>query len=155
MRRCRIRLVRFGISDTGIHLLRSNFNYKTIGFSSLDEIRIKKGRQVNNWIIALLFGASLVALATYVLYNVLYEYFVGSRVHRFYVTQFILPVLPLVGGAYCLYASLKKGMVLQVIINKQIKNLPIESIHKTSGLNEFTTFLQTNELTKYKFRITE
>jgi hypothetical protein len=143
-----------GISNTGIHLLRSNFNYKTIEFSTIDEIRIQKGRQVNNWAIALLFGVALISVALYVLYHVLYEYFVGTQVHRFYITQFIFPVLPLFAGVYCLFVSLKTGMVLTITSNNKIKNLPIETLKKTKKLEELIAFLKANELTEYKFRNT-
>lgn len=143
-----------GISTTGIHLLRSNFNYKTIEFSTIDEIRILKGKQVNNWIIALLFGGALVSVALYVLYHVLYQYFVGTQVHRFYITQFIFPVLPLFAGVYCLFVSLKTGTVLTITSKNKITNLPIETLNKTQQLEALIAFLQANELTEYKFRNT-
>lgn len=45
-----------GISETGIHLLRNRFNYETIEYSSIQEIRIEKGKQIKNWLLVLLLG---------------------------------------------------------------------------------------------------
>jgi hypothetical protein len=90
----------FGISETGIHLLRSGFNYETIAFVTIDSLSINKGRQISNWPVALLFGIVLEAVGLYVLYHALYEYFIGTSIRVFYIEQFVFPVIPLIIGTY-------------------------------------------------------
>ena len=142
----------FGISDTGIHLLRSGYNYDTIEFSKIDELFIAKGRQISNWTLALAFGLLLVSVGLYVLYHVLYEYFIGDRIHIFHVEQFAFPIIPLIIGTYTIYVALKIGLVLKAIIGNKTVNFPIDKLSKQSQIEEFIVFLNTNNLTKHKFK---
>ncbi|MDB5249078.1 MAG: hypothetical protein JWQ40_3472 [Segetibacter sp.] len=57
-----------GISEPGIHLLRSVYNYQTIPFESIDTIVIKTGRQIRKWLLSLIFGIVLVSTGFYFLY---------------------------------------------------------------------------------------
>ncbi|MBK8367190.1 MAG: hypothetical protein IPL10_07160 [Bacteroidetes bacterium] len=142
----------FGISDTGIHLLRSGYNYETIEFSNMDELSILKGRQISNWALALMFGLLLVSVGLYVLYHVLYEYFIGNRIHIFHVEQFAFPVIPLIIGTYTIFVALKNGLVLKALIGNKTLNFPIDKLSKQSQIDEFIVFLNTNNLTKHKFK---
>lgn len=102
---------------------------------------------------SLIFGLLLSGASLFMLYNILYEYFIGTEIHNFYVEQFILPVLPLFAGAYCIYVSFKKGLILQITSNKGTKKLPLEDLNKQHKLEALTEFFGNNELTKYKFRV--
>src|SRR6476620_9493035 len=90
----------FGLSDTKIHLLRSRFNYGNIELSTVDKIIIDKGRQVNNWFLLLLVGLLLFTFGMFTASKVIYEYFFANNFTRFYIEQFVLPVLPLLIGAF-------------------------------------------------------
>lgn len=46
----------FGISDVGIHLLRSRYNYETYEFKDIDQITVVRGKQVYNWIVLFTLG---------------------------------------------------------------------------------------------------
>ena len=143
---------KFGLSETGIHLLRSRYNYETIEFSSIDQIRFEKGKQIKNWLFTLLFGVALIAVGLYVLYHVLYEYFIGNRVHVFYIEQFAFPVLPLLVGTYCIYISLKTGFILRIITKNKNKTFPLGRLNKKSQKDDLVTFFNINNLTKTKFK---
>lgn len=143
----------FGLSETGLHLLRSRFNYETIEYSSMDQITIDRGRQVANWLIVLIVGLVLFCLGGYILIKVIYEYFFADNYHLFYVEQFILPVIPLMLGAFSIYHSLKSGPVLKITINNKTKHYPIGELKKKSQIKELVTFLSNNTLTKNKLTI--
>ena len=53
----------FAISDTGIHLLRDRYNYRTIRFSQIKQIVIEKGQETPNWIGAFIFGTAIIYAA--------------------------------------------------------------------------------------------
>jgi hypothetical protein len=55
----------FGISDQGIHFLRSGYNYETIKFSEIDALRIERGMEHHNWIVIFIIGALLVSAGLY------------------------------------------------------------------------------------------
>ena len=55
----------FGVSDKGIHLLRSGFNYETIEFSQVDSLTIGRGKELNNWLAILVIGLALLTAAAY------------------------------------------------------------------------------------------
>jgi hypothetical protein len=143
----------FGISEAGIHLLRSRFNYETIAYKDIDEIRIERGRQVNNWVILLVLGWSFLIAGSVFGYKLLYEFFLGNSVSVFYFEQFLVPVIPIMLGVYMVGSSLKVGWNIKVITKDRSKSLSIEEIKKKTELNEFLNFLKGFDLTKNKIRI--
>jgi hypothetical protein len=143
---------KFGVSDSGIHLLRSRYNYKTIEFKSVTEIYIRNGHQVNNWLLALIIGIALVLAGIYAGWNVLYDYFWGTR-YNFYIEEFVVPVLPLFVGTYCIVVALRKGLVMEIVSESGTLKLPLEKAYKKSGIKGLTDFLNTNESTRHKMRM--
>jgi hypothetical protein len=142
---------RFGISEDGIHLLRSGYNYKTVLFSELQSVTIGRGRQVSNWLVALLFGAGLVFFGSYVLAHAIYAYFMRDDIYIMYVEQFVIPVIPLIIGFYTVFISLRNGATLKVMVNSKAMSLPAEELQKQGQLQELIFFLTENPLTKPKF----
>jgi len=145
----------FGLSEESIHLLRSGFNYRTIEFSSLKSILLSKGRQVNNWLIFLIFGLTLCSFGLFTTIKVIYEYFFANNFHHFYVEQFVIGVLPLFAGVFSIYHSLKIGPVLLISTQNRTIRLPIEELKKKSQIDDLIYFLSTNRFTKQTFKIKE
>jgi len=141
----------FGLSDKGIHLLRSRFNYKTIDLSSVDNITVAKGRQVNNWLVLLIFGLALSFFGLFTAAKVIYEFFFANNYDHFYIEQFVIPVLPLSVGVFSVLFSLKIGPVLLVTFKNKTKRFPIGQLQKKSQVDELISFLRKNDLTKNKF----
>jgi hypothetical protein len=139
----------FGISESGIHLLRSGYNYETIAFDTLEEIRIKKGRQISNWGLALLFGAVCTVVGLFVAYRVLHEWFLGNNIRTFYVQQFVFPIFPLLLGIYSIVVSLKIDFVIVVKINGKQKSFPAGKLKYQ--IIEISEFFNSNSKTKNVF----
>ncbi len=141
----------FGISESGIHLLRSGYNYKTIVFSEMESISIGKGKQISNWIIALAFGMLLVFAGLYVWVHVFHAYFFRDDVHVFYIEQLAFPVIPLIIGSYAIFVSLKTGMTISVTANSKTISFSAEKLRKQGQMDELFAFFHDHELTKSKF----
>ncbi len=143
----------FGLSGSGIHLLRSRFNYETIDLAVIDNIIIEKGRQVNNWIGLLVFGLVLFAFGSYMGIRIIYEYFFAYNFTRFYIEQFVLPVLPLCIGIFSIYISIKRGPVILITAKNKRKRFSIGQLKRKSQIDDLITFLKENELTKNKLNV--
>ena len=121
----------FVLSDTGIHLLRSRFNYETIPLSSVEKLSIARGKQVNNWLILFVFGLVLTGFGLFTAIKVIYEYFFADNYQHFYIEQFVIPILPLFAGLYSVYHSLISGPVLFVSTSTKRIRLPIKDLEKS------------------------
>jgi len=138
----------FGITEGGIHLLRSRFNYETIEFTEVNKISIHKGKQVNNWLLLLVLGLGLFGTGLYAAVKIIYEYFFADNFRLFYTEQFILPVLPLILGAVSVYFSMMTGPVLTVTVKNKSKRFPLYELKKKSQLDALITFFMSHPLTK-------
>jgi hypothetical protein len=138
----------FGISDTGIHFLRSGFNYETILFSEINEVKIERGKELHNWIIILLLGAVLLIFGIYIsipIINMIIHFnFEGPR-----SAQIILFLtIPFV-GAYFVYNSFRTGILLKINYKQnKTHKLPLKEIAKEKKLDEFITMLKKNTIIK-------
>jgi hypothetical protein len=52
-----------GVSITGLHLIRNGFNYKTYRYSDISSFEIGRGKEIKNWIVLLIVGTVLMAIA--------------------------------------------------------------------------------------------
>jgi hypothetical protein len=130
----------FGITDNDIHYLRNRFNYKTVNFSDIDKIEIKKGSSVKNFYTLLIFGIFLICFAFYSGYNIIhFLFFEGGHI---YIQEIVVPVIPLLFGSYCIYNCIKKSIIMVVTFENSHSVFDIDSIVKNSQLNEFIIVLQ-------------
>jgi hypothetical protein len=143
----------FGISDSGIHLLRSRYNYETKTFGEIDRIILDRGRQINNWLIVLVIGAIFLTASLYAEVKVLYEYFIGDTYKIFYYEQFLLPLIPFAIGVISVYYSLKIGFVLKIEIRGKLKSCPIEQLKRKGEIGKLIKYLSGNNLTKNKLTV--
>lgn len=140
----------FGVSETGIHLLRNRFNYETINFEDILEISIERGRQVNNWLLVLILGITFLAGALAYLVQAVYEYLYGHTVKMFYIEQFVVPIIPIFLGTYMIINALKTGINVRITTRNKSKLLSIDALKKSEKLSDFISFLSTHNLTKSK-----
>ena len=142
----------FDISETGIHLLRSNFNYKTINFKDITLVEIKKGKLINNWILILVLGTVLIAFSLYCVFKLVIAFNTDSVRHIF-IEQIILPVLPLLLGGFCIYSSVRNGMIISIRNNGKDTSYPIEDIIKKNEYEDFIAYLKLNKDLNSKLNI--
>ena len=140
-----------GISKAGIHLLRNRFNYETIEYSLIDEIRIERGKQVRNWLLVLIIGLCLSGLGLFIAVKIIYEFFFADNFRHFYVEEFVLPVLPIAVGFYAIYASLRSGYVLIIVKGSKRKRIPIEELNRKSEVEALKLFVLERMTKRLKF----
>lgn len=131
----------FGISDDGIHLLRSGFNYETIAFSQVDSLTIEKGRELNNWPVILAIGLALLSFGVYYMIG-LFDVLVGDELNVIYIEETLVPLGPLLLGGYCVYTSMKNGTVLRIrTIKGKTDKFPLRHFEKQLRLKPLQSFL--------------
>ena len=115
----------FGISNRGIHLLWSGFNYKTINFSEIKNIQIEQGKELNNWWIILIIGATLIVFGVSLSVGTIRALIEGN-VAPHHARMILLLLIPVVGG-YFVYNSLQTGLVLKIYCTNGKKDtFPLE-----------------------------
>jgi len=143
----------FGISEEGVHFLRNRYNYKTVEFNKIEKLIIERGKELNNWLLILIIGLILTSFALF--YSIkLFQLFNSNEVSRIYIEEILIPVLPLMLGVYCLYASTKNCTILRLItIDKKGKKFPMKEIERKGELKVFTEFLKDNLKSKIKINL--
>lgn len=138
----------FGLSDQGIHLLRSRYNYKTIDFNQVAKITIERGKELNNWIAILMLGITLVSFALY--YAVGMFNFLTDGVRGIISIQEILvPLIPFLMGIYCLYSSTRNGIVMRVFtMDDKHERFPLKELEQKQELAPFQQLLKEKAATK-------
>lgn len=136
MNKYRFETDEFGLSDEGVHLLRSRFNYETIAYEQISKVRFERSKVVNNWVLILILGiASLVFSIYYTL--ILFDVFNDDRISRVYVEEVAIPFLPGFLGSFMIYSALRTGTMMVVSYGRKTKRLPLEKLRKDGQLNEF------------------
>lgn len=130
----------FGVSEKGIHFLRSRFNYETFNFPEIREISISKDYEIENWGLLLLTGIIFLVISVYYECFVLLDYFFYRPVARYYIEQFTIPMVTIVFGIYCIINSLRKGTVIWIHTGERSKRVLLEE--KRNNLEELLTYLK-------------
>jgi hypothetical protein len=129
----------FGVSDKGIHLLRSGFNYETIAFP-----------QIHNWFVIFVIGLILLVPGIYFAIEVV-KFLAGGdyRPHSARMALFLF--IPLV-GLYFIYTSLQTGLILKIYYGRNRKDkFPLRKIIVEKRMNDFEQLMK-NKLSA-KFRV--
>ncbi|MFZ6008724.1 MAG: hypothetical protein ACOYXT_00130 [Bacteroidota bacterium] len=140
----------FGISDGGIHLLRSRFNYETIEFKEIDNLTIERGKELNNWVLIFTIGLALVSFSLY--YSLrLFNIIDNNEANVIYIEQILIPLIPVMLGGYCLYSSTRNGTVLRIrTIKNKTDKFPLKELEKSNSLQAFQDLLKNKLSTKVR-----
>jgi hypothetical protein len=140
----------FGVSDDGIHLLRSRFNYETIKFDEVDSLTIEKGKELNNWLIILLIGLALVSFSVYYSWR-LVDVIGNAEVNVISIEEILVPLIPFMLGGYCLYSSTRNGIILRIrTVKDKMDKFPLKEFERENKLVLFQSFLKQRLNTKVK-----
>jgi hypothetical protein len=130
----------FGLSTDGVHLFRSDFNYKTIRFSEIKRIKIEKGKELHNWWLVFLLGAALIGLGVYLSLGTIKILIEGDISPR-HARMILLLLIPVAGG-YFVYNSLQTGLILKIeCVDGERDMFPLKDIIKKQKLKELKVFL--------------
>ena len=129
----------FAVSDTGVHLLRSRFNYETIGFETIKAVDIKGGKELKNWRWVLFIGVALIAFVVFDLYQI-YQLFISDGTFVIYVERLLIPLFPLLVGGYSIIISLRSTVVFTFKTDKKSYYLSLRELVKDNSLERFRQF---------------
>jgi hypothetical protein len=129
-----------GVSDIGIHLLRSGFNYQTINWNEIEFIKIEKGRELHNWWITFLLGSVLLTIGGYLSIRT-FDILMNKNHPEYYAKMLLFLLIPCI-GIYFLYNSLRVGVIVRIRYNAYKKKMfPLREIVKENQLNEFKSLV--------------
>jgi hypothetical protein len=130
----------FAVSEQGIHLLRSGFNYQTIDWSCIEEIEMSRGKEHHNWFGTFTFGMVIFIAGIYMAF-IISETLFYEEISNAYKMMifFFIPCF----GAYIVYSSMQTGIILKLTerTGKRYK-LPLKEIVKARKLREFELLLK-------------
>ena len=129
----------FGVSDVGIHLLRSRFNYQTIKFSEIKIMSVGKGMELHNWALIFVVGAILIVVGVGIsigIINTLLTH--GASGPRILLVLFI----PFV-GAYFVFNSVQIDTIMTINYGCNNKHkFPLKKILIDKKLNAFNALMR-------------
>jgi hypothetical protein len=132
----------FAISDSSFHLLRSRFNFKTYKNNEVSQVILERGKLVNNWIVILTLGMSLISFSLFFSYR-LYYLLNTEQIPTIYIEEIVVPVIPFLFGIYCIYAALRSGPTIRVsFIDDKKKRFPLDKIEKNGNLDVLKNVLK-------------
>jgi hypothetical protein len=132
----------FGVSDQGIHLLRSRYNYKTYDFNNVAKVIIERGKELNNWIAILVLGLALVSFALYYAVGMV-ELLTDYVRDRISIQEILVPLIPFLMGAYCLYSSTRNGTIMRVSTAEgKSERFPLKELEEKHELTSFKQLLK-------------
>ncbi|HWK08349.1 MAG TPA: hypothetical protein VNS58_32205 [Puia sp.] len=142
----------FALSDSGVHLLRNQFNFRTIGYAEIEMATIERSTEIRNAPLTLLFGILLICFSFYQCRWIV-ELFTNPQEHTIYIESIVLPIIPAFLGVYCTYIALKKGPVLKLEEGKKKHKLRLRSLAKNNLSFEFERYLNKQLGTKLQVDI--
>ncbi|HEX6227679.1 MAG TPA: hypothetical protein VFZ52_24845 [Chryseolinea sp.] len=132
----------FALSDRGVHLMRSGFNYETIRWAEINSIKFKKAKELQNWWIILLLGAGLIWLGAYLTYRT-FDIFLHKEHPERYAKMLLFLLIPWIGG-YFVYTSFKTGPVMSINYGGNKREVfPLAEIIKQNNWHEFALLVST------------
>jgi len=130
----------FALSHEGIHLLRSRYNYKTIGYEKVERAVIGRGTEVSNALVALALGILLTLFAFYQA-RIVFNFFLDPAPGTIHIETIVLPVIPAVLGIYLIWIATRKGPVLTIRSKEGNRKMRLREFEKSNKLNDLKIYL--------------
>ncbi|SDC00097.1 hypothetical protein [Williamwhitmania taraxaci] len=131
----------FGVSGSGIHLLRSGYSYKTLDFTKVDFMVIKKGKELKQWMLVLLIALLLLAFVGLDMFW-LWGELTNGLPGLIFVERLLIPFLPLVLGVYMLIIALRTTTIMQVSAEGKVFHLSLYPFVKRGSFGHFCRFVK-------------
>lgn len=109
-----------GISKEGIHLLHNGYNYDTIAYKDISHAEIGWGNALKNRGILLAAGIIMLIFTALAIRGIIRAYN-DPMTRTIYIEGLLLPLFPLLLGAYSTYMALRKETILIVQAKKSLK----------------------------------
>ena len=133
------------IDEHGISLIKNYLVYKHIDFREVKKVVIKKGRLMNNWLISLIFSASMTFFAliwgikstsTFDIHNIISPY-----IRSYLAINIVAPWTLFIGGLIWIYISFKNSPVIYINTFTDNYRISLKEFEKNNHLNDLIDFL--------------
>ncbi|MFK8009836.1 MAG: hypothetical protein AB8H03_26010 [Saprospiraceae bacterium] len=106
----------FGLSETGLYLLRNRFEYDSFSFNEINQVTLKKGKAIKNWLILLIFGLAFFVFGFFMGKGVI-AFFQSDTKRKIDILEIISPFFFMLTGGYSIFKSLQ----IEEILSFEIK----------------------------------
>ncbi|MDO6392382.1 hypothetical protein Q4E40_19765 [Pontibacter sp. BT731] len=130
----------FGISDSGIHLLRSRYNYKSVASADVTSVVIRRGKAIKNWLFLLLFGVACLGFSAYYT-SIIYDFFYSEEGGRIYIEEIVVPVIPAFAGIAAITVALRNTTIAIVQYRGGKLVLDLSDLVKSGEATSFVLYL--------------
>jgi len=139
-----------GISEHKVHLLRNKFEYQSIPFNQINEVKFKKGKAIKNWMIILTLGILLLSVGLFISKNIFLYYF-SDEPGTIHIETIVASIFTVVFGVFLIIQSLKTEHILEIHYENKTKKFGVKSFDRESQLDNLISYLSEN--TKFKNEI--
>ncbi len=128
----------FGLSEAGLHLMRSGFNFETIGFEHIESVNIKKGKSINNWFLLLTFGVILLCAAAFLALNV----FINDSRHTIHIEEIVGMVMLSCIGSFVIWRSFKNEQIIEFKASNKKYKYATKDLKEAKRFDDIISFLK-------------
>lgn len=126
----------FGITESGIDLMRSKFHYATINWKEINALKISHGKELRYWWVILIIGIALLLLGAYFTFRT-FDILLNKEHPMNYVKMLQFLLILLIGGFFVVTAF-RSGPLLHVnYLNNKKLFFPIRKIEHEQGMDAF------------------
>ncbi|MCX2741333.1 hypothetical protein [Pontibacter anaerobius] len=129
----------FGVNDSGIHLLRSGYNYKSFPYTEIESVEFRRGKVIKNWLFLLLFGVGCILFSGYYAF-VIFDFFTSEEGGKIYIEEIVVPLFPALAGVASLWMALKTAEVTIVRTVKKKLLLDLTDLVKKDEAKAFSVY---------------
>ncbi len=105
----------FGLSESDLHLLRNRFEYDSFSFDEIDQVVLKKGKAIKNWLVLLIFGLSFFVFGVFMGKGVM-SFFQSDGNGQIQILEVVSPFFLMLIGGYSIFKSLQIEEILSFSI---------------------------------------
>ena len=132
------------IDEQGIDLLKNYRVYQHLEYQEINQIELKRGHLITNWIIPLIIGLLIIAGSIILIINafpIVANHNTSSLSFRNYLLIEISPCILLIGGFILTYQAFRKSVI--IIISTVVKKhqIALKEFEKENKVQEVIAFL--------------
>ena len=132
----------FGITEEGLHLLRNNYNYKTIPMNELESFRVGRGRAIKNWLLILILGIGMLAASAWLWLGII-DFFTNPDYEgKMHIGVIVGAAVLVFLGGYCVFLGLKKEEVISFSFGKGGDSFATKELKERRQLEPLVDYLK-------------
>ena len=132
------------IDEQGIDLLKNYRVYQHIEYQEINQIELKRGHLITNWIIPLIIGLLIITGSIILIVNtfpIVANHNTSSLSFRNYLLIEISPCILLIGGLILTYQAFRKSVIIIISTAAKKHKIALKEFEKENKVQEVIAFL--------------